>query len=101
MFRKAFIITFDKGVLDGINYTTLHQNLTTAQGILNWWHYLESTYIVIVEFSVTAQNIGDYLQTQIPNKKHFVCEIKLSNYYGWLDAPAWEWINQQISEGIE
>ena len=99
MFYKAYILTFDKKFLDGFDYSKFHNQLTVANGIINWWHHLESTYIFIVDYTVTAKNITDFIMLHMPNKRFFVCELKLGNYNGWLDPKAWDWINQQINSG--
>lgn len=98
MFRKAYILTFDKGgFLDGFDYTKFHNQLITAKGVYNWWHHLETTYILIVDFPITAKNITDFVLERMPKKKFFVCELVLSNHNGWLDPKAWDWINEQLT----
>jgi len=98
MYNKAYILTFDKGgFLEGYDYANFHNLLVTAKGIVNWWHHLECTYILIVNDEITAKNITDYVLTIMPKKKFFVCELVLRNHNGWLDPNAWEWINQQIN----
>lgn len=101
MFRKAYILTYDKGLLDNFSYKDFHNQLTTAKGVHNWWHYLDTTYIIIVDSTTTAKNITDFIMEKMPNKNFFVCEIKLTNHNGWLDQAAWDWINQQTRSGIQ
>ncbi len=91
---KFYIITMDKGgLLDMFDAKKFHDQLTQAIGIKAWWHYLESTYIIKVEFNVTALNVSEYIQSIAPNKKFFTSEIKLDNYNGFLSQDAWDWIN--------
>lgn len=94
MRNKAYIINFDKGgLLDTFDYKKFHDTLVTATGILNWWHYLESSYIIITEYTISATNVSDFVRQYLPQKHFFVCEILLNNHNGWLPQEAWEWIN--------
>ncbi len=90
---KYYIITFDKGtLLDSFDSQKFHKQITNAKGINAWWHYLESMYIIKVEYGVTSHNIAEYIRKIAPNKKFFVSEIKFDNYNGWLPQEAWDWI---------
>ena len=81
------------GLLDTFDSQKFHSQLINAKGIKAWWHYLESTYIVRVEFGVTAHNISEYIRSIAPNKKFLTSELKLDNYNGFLPQEAWDWIN--------
>ncbi len=95
MFNKAYIITFDKGgLLDTFDYVAFHNSLIKANGVLNWWHYLEGTYILITPSDVTASGIGAFVMQQMPNKLFFTVELNLQNHNGFLPKEAWDWINQ-------
>lgn len=95
MRRKAYIICIAKGgVLDKFDYKQFHDTLTTAKGVIDWWHYLETTYIIITEQYVMASNVGQFVRQIAPQKELFVCELNLSNHDGWLTKEAWDWINK-------
>lgn len=92
MFRKAYILNFD---LDSnFNSVKFHDELIKFDGLVAWWHYLKSSYILIVEFGLTADNITDYVMKIIPNKYFFVSELQLNDHNGWLPQEAWDWINK-------
>lgn len=94
--NKAYILTFDrKRLIDTFNYEIFHEQLTNAKGIVSWWHYLDCTYILIVEYTATAKNICDYVRTIIGGKEFFVCEVNLYNYNGFLNPEAWKWIEEE------
>jgi hypothetical protein len=101
MYNKAYILTFDRGFLDGVDYVKFHNKLVSAKRVISWWHYLESTYIIIVDFSISPKHITDFVIQNLPQKKFFVCELKLDSHNGFLDPKAWEWINRQLEEGVQ
>jgi hypothetical protein len=95
MNTKAYIINFDKGgFLDKFDYKKFHENFTTAKGIISWWHYIESSYIVITKPNISATNISDFVARQMKDKHFFVGELNLKNHNGWLPKEAWDWINK-------
>ncbi len=95
MYNKAYIINFDKGgILDSFDYKKFHDSITTAKGVVNWWHYLESSYIIITNNTTTATNVSDFVIQHMPNKHFLVAELNLKNHNGWLPKEAWDWINK-------
>ncbi len=99
MFRKAYIINFDKGGLgDKFDYVKFHNDLITTKGVVNWWHHLQSSYIIVTEWNITADNVSKLVRQLMPNKKHFVCELNLHNHNGWLPQEAWDWINKNKNQ---
>jgi len=94
--NKAYILTIEKGnILTSYNSKKFHEQITTAKGIKTWWHYIDNTYILIVESSILAKNITDYVMPLIPKRRFFVCELDLRNHNGWLPQEAWDWIKKQ------
>jgi hypothetical protein len=99
MLRRTYIITFDKGGLfDLFDYNKFHQSIINASGLISWWHYLESTYIIVVNNNVTATNVSEFLRQIAPNKQFFVTEINLRSHNGFLPQEAWDWINKFANE---
>lgn len=95
MANKSYIITLDKGgMLDTFDYAKFHQKLTTAQGVISWWHYLDSTYLLIVPDNVNSETITKFILSIAPNKHFFVAKIDLREHNGWLPKEAWDWINE-------
>jgi hypothetical protein len=97
MSYKTYIINFDRGGLfDTFDYGKFHNSLTTAKGLINWWHYLESSYIIVTEQTTTATNVSDFVKNNMPNKYFIVVELKLDNHNGWLPREAWDWIKAYV-----
>lgn len=98
MANKAYMITLDNGrLLDTFDYAKFHKRLTSAKGVISWWHYLQSTYIIIVGEKSNAASIGKFIMDNAPKKHFFVTKIDLNDHYGLLPQDAWDWINKQIS----
>lgn len=93
MRNRAYILTFDKN--ETIGSEAFHNKLTNATGIETWWHYLESTYILIVKENILASDISQYIQQIAPNCHFFTCELNMTNHNGWLPKDAWNWINEE------
>lgn len=94
---RAYIITFNRKLFESLDYSKFHTDLTTASAIIDWWHFLENAYIVIVESRFTATDINNYLMQIAPNKNFFVCQLNLSDHNGWLPPQAWDWVNRYIN----
>lgn len=92
---KFYLIVLDKGgFFDSFDSKKFHKNLTEAEGITAWWHYLDSAYIIKVGYEVTALNVSQFIQQIAPKKRFFTTEITLDNYNGYLPQQAWDWINK-------
>jgi hypothetical protein len=95
MARKAFILTFDRD--NAVDYKQFHEKLTTLPEIINWFHYIKSSYILISsEESATKLNEKIVqLLSKHPGKSWLLLEVELKNKNGRLVAKAWEWLNNQ------
>ena len=100
MKRKAYILTFDAplplfGAFDAVE---LHKVLTTAKGIISWWHYLKGTYILIVAPDILATNISTFIHPHMGRSPYLVMEVNLANHNGILTAESWNWISKYLLE---
>lgn len=98
---KAYILTYDR---DGEwDWKAIHDNIINMDGIVNWFHYVKSSYILI-STSANATDICNQLYNIIPQKRFLLLEVDLNNKNGWLPNAAWNWLrkyrdiirNQQI-----
>ena len=94
MKQVAYIINFDREYHYNLDYSQFHKILIEAKGIENWWHYLQSSYIVIVNDNINAKNIADFIRKNMPNKSFFISKLDLKDNDGWLPQEAWDWINE-------
>ena len=96
---KFFIITLDNdGIPSTFNKKVFHNRLTQTKGVITWWHYLESTYIIKVGYSVNASHIAELMKEIAIDKKYFTSEIKFQDYTGWLPNEAWDWIKENTKQ---
>ncbi len=98
MNRKTYIIIFNKGgLLDNFDFTKFHDRLTTATGLISWWHYIDNAYIIVTEYNITATKVSDFVGRHLPQKQFLVSELNLNNHNGWLPQEAWDWIDKYKS----
>ncbi|MBI3290453.1 hypothetical protein HYZ78_03600 [Candidatus Microgenomates bacterium] len=84
-------ITFNN--LEGFNAGQIHSVITTQPGLADWWHYLPNSYIV--ETPVTIKFMADKIITAFPGLNFIITKIDISDFNGYLDKRAWEWLNKK------
>jgi hypothetical protein len=88
--RKAYSINYDLSA-PGRDYKGLYDALKEFGG---WWHYLESTWIVVTDSS--PAQIWEKLKPHIDeNDSLLIIEVK-DNVSGWLSQKAWDWIHENV-----
>ena len=93
MIRCAYILSFDRD--DDFDYNKFHQQLIELPIILNWSHYIKSSYILIAKTNY-AGNLNKALSPLFGDKSYLLLKIDLLNVDGYLPNRAWEWIDKQI-----
>lgn len=93
MSRHAYILVFDRDDLR--DYQSLHNKIISIQGLINWFHYIKSSYILITE-EPSAKQLAKKIQPLIPKKYYLLMEIDMNNRQGWLPRKAWDWIHNQV-----
>lgn len=82
-----YLITYDLNK-PGKDYASLHNTIKTAS---RWWHYLDSTWIIVTE--QTVYYWSDKIRAIIDKNDHFlIVDITKQTRQGWLPNEAWEWI---------
>jgi hypothetical protein len=67
------------------------------QNSLNWWHYLDKTWLISTNESL--RQLDERLrQHLLPEDKLLITKFQ-GDYAGILVPEAWEWIDQQIEAG--
>ncbi len=93
MYKKAYILVFDKNEIDENQLNIAIQAHHKDGSIIDWWHYIKTCYIIISNKSVDtlARSIGNSL---ISEKKFLMIEVNMNNRQGWLTQEAWKWLNE-------
>lgn len=92
MSRHAYILVFDR---DNVrDYQSIHNRIITISGLINWFHYIKSSYILISK-DASAKELAKKIQPIIPKKYYIIFEIDMNNRQGWLPSKAWDWIHNQ------
>jgi len=89
---KVYAISYDLKSPDR-DYTPLYDAIKNNY---QWWHYLESTWLVAT--SETAQQIYGRLVKTITQADRLIIIKVTKEYYGWLPADAWKWIESNLTE---
>jgi hypothetical protein len=89
---QTLLITYDLKK-PGQNYSALHEAIKECG---DWWHYLESTWIVVTPLNVdqASRALRQHIDT---NDRLFV--VRLRSYDsrdGWLPQEAWDWLNARV-----
>ncbi len=90
------LITYDLKK-PGKDYSDLYK---TIKSLGNWWHYLESTWLIDILSSdpnKTVNDISSKIKTVMDSNDFlFVTDISNKARQGWLPKEAWDWINQKV-----
>lgn len=97
MYRRAYILTFDRD--DNLDYKAIHEGIVNSQSVINWWHYIKSSYILICNTN-NATTIQKEIIDVMPSKRFLLVEVNLQNRNGWLPQEAWDWIKAQTEKII-
>jgi len=96
--NKVFIVMFEKPPLfSSYNPTKFHQTLTTANGIVNWFHYITTSYILICSPFTSIEKLTSFIKKQLPKNTYFiVLEVNVASYNGQLPKEAWDWVKENV-----
>ena len=89
MKQKIYILTFDRDG-EGVDYSELHNKIISMPEIIDWFHYIKSSYIIVTNVE-NATYLNDKL-FEIFTIRYLLVEVKLANSNGRLPKQGWEWI---------
>lgn len=90
--NKIYLMVFDRNLL--YNYQILHDAIKKDPYIKDWWHYMQSSYVLISPLSANA--LAERLMINFNNHRFLLIEINSKNYQGWLPQDAWTWIKKYL-----
>ena len=87
----AKLITYELNS-SGQDYNKLHDDVKSMG---DWWHYLDSTWLVDTYLTVTQ--IVDRIRANTDKNDYLlVMDVTGDSNNGWLPKAAWDWINQHV-----
>lgn len=86
----AYVISYDLKA-PGRDYSNLYEAIKHGT---KWWHYLESTWIVITNES--PQQVWDRLARHVDKNDRLLIIEARDNVQGWLPKDAWDWIHSNV-----
>ncbi|ATA67293.1 hypothetical protein CGC48_00850 [Capnocytophaga cynodegmi] len=98
---KFYIIIVDNSY--NFDHKKFKNQIGEVNGILAWWHYMPTAYIVKVNSGISSSDIAQFLNTldTVFESKFFVSEVILENSNGILPPQAWEWIQKQVKDNSQ
>ncbi len=90
--NKIYLMVFDRNNL--FDYQLLHEFIKSSYNIKDWWHYMQSSYILVSPLN--ANDLADNLMTRFGNRRFLLVQITPGNYQGWLPEDAWKWIRKYL-----
>lgn len=91
--RRAYILVFDRD--DEMDYKAFHAQLTNLDGVITWWHYIKSSYILISNLTSATKLNEQIVPLVLSGKTMLLIEINLKNRNGLLTKEAWDWLKSQ------
>lgn len=68
--------------------------------VINWWHHITNSYILITQTNVTAESVQKFVKSYFSSSNFVVLEIpRVDDYNGWLPEKAWTWLKNNTSDG--
>lgn len=89
---SIYVITYDLKK-PGQQYSQLYEEI---KNLGDWWHYLESTWLV--NSSLSPDQIWDRIANAktVDSNDHVLIIAVTRPYQGWLPKEAWDWINARL-----
>jgi hypothetical protein len=95
MNKYAYILVFDRD--DNLDYVAIHKQITELPFLLNWFHYIRSSYILMTS-EQSIHQLNEKVRGVLGPDKHILLmkvSLENGNYDGWLPQDAWDWIREQ------
>jgi hypothetical protein len=93
--NKTYLISFDP---DTVDYRALNRVIKSSKYIIDWWHYLRSTYIVVSPYSL--KEIHQDIRKRWPDYSYLIIEVNKENCAGFLPERAWEWLKKNFRPSL-
>ncbi|WP_069997771.1 hypothetical protein [Cellulosilyticum sp. I15G10I2] len=90
---KVFLISYDLNK-SGQDYNSLYEAIKACSYSDTWWHYLDSTWIIKSNLSVSQ--VSDKLKSVMDDNDSLLVIEVINNYAGWLPQKAWDYLKQHI-----
>jgi hypothetical protein len=92
--NKLYIITYKtNSAFNAVAFHNYIEDLYKKKWITDWWHYIDSAYIV-----ASNQTAEALYNAAAPGMKGIqyvlIIEVDPKNEQGWLPPKAWEWLQK-------
>ena len=93
MIRCAYILSFDRD--SDVDYKALHEQITHLQLVLNWFHYIKSSYVLVASTNY-VDRLNNAIAPLFKDKSYLLMKVSLIEVNGFLPQKAWDWIDKQM-----
>ena len=90
MDKNLYLLVFDRDL--ATDYNQLHENIKNDPNILDWWHYITSSYLLVSQLSVN--DLANKIINYFPNHRFLLIKVDPHTSQGWLPKDAWEWLTK-------
>ena len=91
MDKQLFLILFDNSKLE--DYDALHRTLTLNPRIIDWFHYINSMYIVYSDYSII--DVQNVVTPHLGDSNSIIMPFDPGEgWYGLLPDNAWDWLEK-------
>lgn len=91
---KVYLLSLDADDVR-LDKAALHQHiksLNEAGHILNWWHYINSTYLLVSKLDVNT--LSAHVKRGTSDARFLLVRVSPKVSQGWLPPKAWAWIKK-------
>ena len=91
MSDHIYVVIYDRP--SNFSPAKLHTFISGEKDFKDWWHFLESTYIIISSLSLNA--LQDKLADHFNGISFLILPVTLEAAGGMLPQQAWDWISSR------
>jgi hypothetical protein len=89
--KKVLLVVFEPIGAGATQPLAMHEALKRSG---KWWHYLQSTWIVVT--TETPNALASRVHSSMTKGDKLLVVEMTNNYNGWLPKDAWDWIQREL-----
>lgn len=86
-----YLIVFNPAI---VNTVALHKFIKESPLFLQWWHYINSVYIVKTKSNLAS--VDAEITRSWPNNQYLIIKLEPDYRNGLLPPDAWKWFKENV-----